>query len=231
MANEEKSFVRNIEQIVDTAVAPITVVCDTAPVNRGVKQIYLSGSSFLHIHDFAVALNARFAPSGDEEDDDMERSIMEKDFSALSLEYKLSNINQVKSFGRYLNEIHCFYTDRQVDFDMLEEFTPEQIRRIAPLEHERWLREHQAMGWRSGDLYELVPVPSDADEKSYRAALREQTRCHELVIDGELTKERVNSHYQEHLSEYDKQKNYQPFNNMLKLMRKFDGVRIYQYHT
>ena len=59
---------------------------------------------------------------------------MEKDFSALSLEYKLANINQVKSFSRYLNDIHCFYTDRQVDFDMLEEFTPEQIQRIAPRE-------------------------------------------------------------------------------------------------
>ena len=156
---------------------------------------------------------------------------MEKDFSALSLEYKLANINQVKSFSRYLNEIHCFYTDRQVDFDMLEEFTPQQILRFAPLEHERWLREHQSMGWRCGDLYEQAPVPSDADEKSYRAALREQTRCHKLVVDGELTKERILSHYREHLSEYEKQKNYQPFNRMLKLMRKFDGVRIYQYYT
>ena len=45
---------------------------------------------------------------------------MEKEFSALSLEYKLFNINQVKSFSRYLNAIHCFYTDRQVDFDMLD---------------------------------------------------------------------------------------------------------------
>lgn len=53
-----------------------------------------------------------------------------------------------------------------------------QIERIAPLEYERWLREHQAMGWRSGDLYERVPVPRDADKESYRAALREQTRCH-----------------------------------------------------
>ena len=229
MANEEKSFVRNIEQIVDTAAAPITVVCDTAPVNRGIKQIYLSDSSFLHIHDFAVALNARFSPSEDE--DDVDRSNMEKDFSALSLEYKLSNINQVKSFSRCLNEIHCFYTDRQVDFDMLEAFTPQQIERIAPLEYERWLREHQAMGWRNGDLYERVPVPQGAGEKSYRTALREQTRCHKLVIDGELTKEQIISHYEEHLPEYEKQMNYQPFNNMLKLMRKFDGVRIYQYHT
>ena len=231
MANEEKSFVRNIEQIVDTAAAPITVVCDTAPVNRGSKRIYLSDSSFLHIHDFAVALNSRYALEEDEVEDDVERSMMEEDFSSLSLEYKLSNINQVKSFGKYLNEIHCFYTDRQVDFDMLEEFTPEQILRIAPLEHERWLREHQSMGWRCGDLYERVPVPQDADERSYRAALREQMRCHKLVVDGELTKERILSHYQEHLSEYEKQKNYQPFNNMLKLMRKFDGVRIYQYEA
>ena len=230
MANEEKSFVKNIEQIVDTAAAPITVVSDTAPVNRGIKHIYLSDSSFLHIHDFAVALNARYAPTGDE-DDDVERSIMEKDFSALSLEYKLSNINQVKSFNRYLNEIHCFYTDRQVDFDMLEAFTPTQINRIAPLEYERWLQEHQAMGWRNGDLYERVPVPQGADEQSYRAALREQTRCHKLAIDGELSKEQIISHYKEHLPEYEKQKNYQPFNNMLKLMRKFDGVRIYQYYT
>ena len=60
---------------------------------------------------------------------------------------------------------------------MLEAFTQEQIQRIAPLEYERWLREHQSMGWRRGDLYERVPVPHDADEMSYRAALREQMRC------------------------------------------------------
>ena len=229
MANEEKSFVKSIEQLVDTAAVPITVVCDTAPVNRGRRQIYLSNSSFLHIHDFALALNARYVLEEDE--DDVNRTTMEKEFSALSLEYKLSNIDQVKSFSRYLNGIHCFYTDRQVDFDMLEEFTLEQLLRFAPLEHERWMREHQSMGWRCGDLYGNVPVPRGADEMSYRAALREQTRCHKLVMDGGLTKERIVAHYQEHLPEYEKQKNYQPFNSMLKLLKKFDGVRIYQYYT
>ena len=231
MANEEKSFVKNIEQLVDTTCVPVTVVCDTAPVNRRNKQVYLSHSSFLHIHDFAVALNFRNALEENEDENDVERSIMEKDFSALSLEYKLSHINHVKAFSRYLNEIHCFYTDRQVDFDMLEAFTQEQIQRIAPLEYERWLREHQSMGWRMGDLYERVPVPRDADEMSYRAALREQMRCHKLIMDGELTKEQIISHYQGHLSEYETQKNRLSFNNMLKLMRKFDGVRIYQYES
>ena len=231
MANEEKSFVKNIEQLVDTTCVPVTVVCDTAPVNRANKQIYLSHSSFLHIHDFAVALNFRSALEENEDENDVERSIMEKDFSALSLEYKLSHINHVKAFSRYLNEIHCFYTDRQVDFDMLEAFTQEQIQRIAPLEYERWLREHQSMGWRRGDLYERVPVPRDADEMSYRAALREQMRCHKLIMDGKLTKEQIISHYQGHLSKYETQKNRLSFNNMLKLMRKFDGVRIYQYES
>ena len=231
MANEEKSFVKSIEQLVDTTCVPVTVVCDTAPVDRGNKQIYLSHSSFLHIHDFAMALNSRRALEEDEDENDVERSIMEKDFSALSLEYKLSHINHVKAFSKYLNEIHCFYTDRQVDFDMLEAFTQEQIRRIAPLEYERWLREHQSMGWRMGDLYERVPVPRGADEMSYRATLREQMRCHKLVIDGELTKEQIISHYQGHLSVYETQKDRLSFNNMLKLMRKFDGVRIYQYES
>ena len=49
-------------------------------------------------------------------------------------------MHQVMSFSRYLNAIHCFYTDRQVDFDMLEAFSPEEIECIAPMEHERWVR-------------------------------------------------------------------------------------------
>ena len=55
-------------------------------------------------------------------------------------------------------------------------------------------------------------------------------RCHKLIPDEELTKERILSYYQDHLPEFEKYKNYQPFNNMLKLMKKFDGVRIYQYY-
>ena len=227
MANEENSFVRDIEGIVDTAGIPITVVCDTAPVNRGSKHIYLSDSSFLHMHDFAVALNARYAHEGDV--DQVEKSTMEKEFSALSLEYKLSNINQVKSFSRYLNAIHCFYTDRQVDFDMLEAFSPEEIACIAPMEHERWVREHRSMGWSCDDFYEHVPVPQDTSEKEYRAALREQTRCHAMAMDGELTKEKIFRHYRDALTEREKESDFQPFNCMLRLIRRFDGLRIYRY--
>ena len=179
------------------------------------------------MHDFALALNARTAHEGHE--NEVDRSVMEAEFEAMSLEYKLYNINQVKNFSRYLNAIHCFYTDRPVDFDMLTEFTPEQIRIIGPMEHERWVREHQAMGWRFGDAYEHVPVPAEIDnERAWRKMLREQMRCHKMAMDGELTRENILKHYED-LPEAEKDKDWQPFNSMLKLVKRFDGLRIYQF--
>ena len=95
------------------------------------------------------------------------------------------------------------------------------------MEHERWQLERQAMGWRNGDIYERASVPPGMDERTYRKALREQTRCNKLVMDGELTEERIREHYQG-LSEQDKGKDWNPFNTMLKLIGRFDGLRIYK---
>ena len=133
------------------------------------------------------------------------------------------------SFSRYLNAIHCFYTDRQVDFDMVEEFSPEEIERIAPMERERWVREHQSMGWSCNDFYEQIPVPQDICEKEYRAAIREQTRCHAMAMDGEVTKEEIFRHYRNCLHESEKEKDFELFNCMLRLIRRFDGLRIYRF--
>jgi hypothetical protein len=225
IAGEKNHFADEIEYLVNTEGVPLIVACYTAPTDRSGKHAYLSDSSFLHIRDFAVALNACHTHGGRE--DEVGADQMEEEFEALSLEYKLSNINQAKSFSRYLNAIHCFYADRQVDFDTLTEFTPQQIDTIAPMEHERWERERQAMAWRHGSAYEHAPVPSGADEKAYRKALREQMRCHKLVMDGELTQDRILEHYQS-LSEQDQGKDWLPFNSMLKLIGRFDGLRIYQ---
>ena len=104
----------------------------------------------------------------------------------MSLEYKLSNINQAKNFGRYLNVLGCFYTDRPVDYEMIRSFTLEEIETIAPMEHERWVRERREMGWRMGDDYKHLPVRAPLREREKaRAALREQLRMHEYAMDGE----------------------------------------------
>ena len=228
MAEDNMRFQKDIELIVDTSKKkgiPLTVTCKTGPAHHANKHMYLSASNFLHMHDFAVALNARY--SHEDHEDEISTEQLEAEFAALSLEYKLSNINQVKGFSKYLNKIQCFYTDRPVDFELLKEFSLEQINKFGPMEHTRWVREHHIMGWRFGTAYKTAAVPRGVNEDEYRKMLREHMRCHEQAMDGEPTDAEITKHYWQ-LTEKDKEKDWKPFNSMLKLIKKFDGLRIYK---
>ena len=223
MAEPAQRFRTDIEKIVNTDDAKLTVIAIPGKMDRSVKHTYLSGSNFLHLYDFAVSLHARYL----DKEDQAKPEIMERDFEIMALEYKLSNINRAKSFGRYLNAINCFYTDRPVDFAIVHEFTPEQTAIFAPMEHERWIREHQVMGWKYGKFYESKTAARAVKGKVDSATLREQLRMHKLAMDGTLTEQRVQKHYDD-LSEDDKGKDWKPFNSMLKLIKKYDGLRIYK---
>ncbi len=222
MAEKEQRFSRDIRQIVNLEHCPLTVSCSTRRVNRREKHTYLSTSNFLHIYNFAVALHNRYLYGGREESASREQ--MEKDFNSLSLEYKISNIDQVRAFARYLNEIDCFYTDQPVDFEMLASFTREMTDVIAPLEHLRWVREHDAMGWSAGAAYEkLVP----GADRSAAADLREQLRMHKHTMPRGSGDEAVMEHYRT-LPPAVQGLDILPYNTMLRLLKKYDGVRIYR---
>ena len=222
MAGEQQRFTADIEKIVDTSFIPLTVRPSLRKADRKSKRTYLSGSNFLHLYDFAVVLHARNMPAG------TSAEAMEENFTTLSLEYQLSTLNRARNFAHYLDEIRCFYTDRPVGYELVTRFGPKDAAIFAPLEHERWVREHQAMGWRYGTAYETLPldVPNE-EEKAARAALREQLRCHKLMMDGKLTQEKIRAHYQS-LNKMDQDKDWKPFNNLLLLLKKFDGLRIYR---
>ena len=51
------------------------------------------------MHDFAIALNVH--SSYEEDEDQADKETLNARFDALSLEYKLFNIHQVRSFSRY----------------------------------------------------------------------------------------------------------------------------------
>ena len=226
MAEPKQRFRRDIGQIVDLRHCPLTVKSSMRRANHRVKHTFLSTSNFLHIYNFAVALHARYVFQGKEKKATQEE--MEREFNRLSLEYKLSNINQVRSFDTYLNAIDCFYTDRPVDFDMLTEFTDEMVQRFAPLEHERWVTDHQNMGWTAGNEYETLPLaPGVKDEKKERKDLRERMRMHKLTLNADADEETIRKHY-ESLPPVEQEKDSLPFNSMLKLLKKYDGVRIYR---
>jgi len=219
MAEKEQRFTADIEKIVDTADIPLHVVPDLRPANRRSKHIYLSESNFLHLYDFAVTLHGRNMPA------DTTAEELEEKFAVSSLEYQLAGINRAKSFSRYLNALGCFYTDKQVDFEIVTEFGPEDMNVVAPLEHERWVLEHKAMGWRYGNDYQTLPLPDDG--RAARRALREQLRCHVLAMDGDPSTEEIRLHFLS-LPETEQDKDWKPFNSMLRLLKKFDGLRIYK---
>ena len=223
MAGKEQRFKRDIESIVDLSGIQFTVDLSVKKVDRSKKHTYISDSNFLHMYDFAVAINGRYQYQ--DRENQVSSTELENDFDNLSLEYKLSNINQVKSFAKYLDALGCFYTDRPVDYDMLERFSALQIEVFAPMEHERWIREHKSMGWKYGDLY--LNVPLENEKPGDRKALREQMRQHCLCMDTWEDEEEIYRHY-ETLPLEEQGKDWKPFFTMLKLLKKFDGLRIYR---
>lgn len=230
MVEKKQSFLAGIGKVVDITDIPLLVKVSLKEVDYKNKHTYLSTSDFLHLYDFAVALNARHAYHGKEEDIGV--SVLEKEYEELSLEYQLSNINQAKSFAKYLDAIGCFYTDQPVDYKMIASFSEQQTEKFAPMEHERWIREHNDMGWTNGDFYEVVNLNEEyikcyGDEESARDALREQLRMHKLAMDGDPTQEEIFNHYNQ-LDAKEKEKDFEPFNSMLKLIKLYDGLRIYE---
>ena len=184
---------------------------ERAAINR---TTYLSDSSFLSLHNFTVALFGRRKYKYDgvlvlSEENIME---LEESFSRQSLEYQLSGVSRAKHFAKYLHEIGCFYTDRSIGFEMLNEFTPEHMAVIGPLEHKRWEEEKRYMGWAYGTKYQEL-----AGDKDVGRALREQFRMNNLLgVD-----------YND-LSEEEQDKDTKPMQVLIKLIRQFDGLRIYR---
>ncbi|MBO4687041.1 MAG: hypothetical protein J5636_00875 [Clostridiales bacterium] len=226
MAEKEQRFATDIELIVDTTDIPLHVTPSVKKNDRKKKHIFLSSSNFLHLYDFAVALHGRRRGEGTPIEQ------LEKIFEDLALEYQLSTLNRAKNFSRYLDAINCFYTDKPVDYEMVTEFTPEHAAIFAPMEHERWVREHIDMGWVEGDDYEIAVENrkdlTEEEKKTLSAMFREQMRCHKLTMNGNPTTEEIKAHY-DALPPEEQDKDWRPFNSLLNILKKYDGVRIYIY--
>lgn len=207
-------FLSDIQTIVDLSDIGLSVRCSTEEAVHAHKHTYISDCNFIHLYNFAAALNARYMS------DNPDKETQQTAFDNLSLEYKLSNIGQAKAFDKYLNEIGCFYTDRDVDYDMVTEFSDEDMKKIGPLEHGRWIREHMEMGWKYG-------APKDKSE-------RENKRIHNLMIDvgndiSETELEKLISEHYQSLPPEEKNKDTAPMNKMLELIKEFEGLRIYKF--
>ncbi len=195
--------------------------------NRG--KTSLSSSRFINLYNFAVILNARWRDTEFQQafqagnaEIFIQNQDKEKEYDAwfgeMSLEYKLSNINQAKGFADCLDAIGCFYTDEDIDRDIVEAFSGEDLLRIGEIEHKRWLQEHYDMGWCYG---------------VQEGEARELTRAHKdmlpFVKEGHCTVSDADAgtNY-DRLEKAEQDKDTEPMKCMLAMLGMFDGLRIYR---
>ena len=238
--NDDKcKFLKDIELIVDLTDIKLVVKKDVVENNTSNKDAYISDSNFINLYNFAVILNGQWSELADWEkansDGRLEDFILDNErvkrftdsFELLSLEYKLSNINQAKSFAKYLNEIDCFYTNKPVNNEMVTKFSEKELLIIGPLEHERWLKEHYDMGWTYGELDKNLDKKAQKNE-------RENKRIHPDLIPNfdygkdELNEDVVLKNYRR-LSKEEQDKDTKPMECMLTMLKMFDGLRIYRF--
>lgn len=225
--NGKSDFQQDIERIVDLSELKLRVEVGLAEKVHTGNRSYLSDSSFLNLYQFAIVLNGRWnntewelaKKAGREEQFLADERVIKRyteDFKELSLEYKLSNINQAKAFAKYMNEIDCFYTDKDVDFVFVEKFTEKELVKIGMLEHQRWLQEHYDMGWVYG-----------TPEKAERDFLRQHMDMLPEYRSFEVSAEAAEANYNR-LGKTEQDKDTKPMECMLAMLKLFDGLRIYR---
>ncbi|MDO4326041.1 MAG: hypothetical protein Q4E24_08415 [bacterium] len=228
--NGISSFQKDIESIVDLTEIKLYVETGLTEYAHTGKSNFLSDSTFISLYHFAMILNGRWnnadwkkAKSAGQEEkflsNDTAIHQFTESFKKLSLEYKLYNINQAKAFAKYMDEIGCFYTDKSVDFELVESFSSEELLKIGRMEHQRWLQEHYDMGWTFG-----TPAKNERD------FLRE----HKDMIPQfhgqlEVSADAAQANY-DRLDLAEQDKDTDPMECMLAMLKLFDGLRIYRLH-
>lgn len=225
--NGVSGFQEDIERIVDLSEIHLNVETGLVEHVHSGNRSYLSDSNFINLYNFAIILNGRWGNAkwkkaklaGQEEQFLNDSKIVDEftdSFKSLSLEYKLSNINQAKAFAKYMNKIGCFYTDKAVDFEQVERFSNEELIEIGKAEHQRWLQEHYDMGWTYGN-----------PEKTKRDFERKHWDMIPNFKGFDVSDEAAEENYMR-LDKAEQDKDTEPMECMLTMLKMFDGLRIYR---
>lgn len=199
----EGKMIKGIEKII----VPHTVILLQAIEQKKERKTfrYASSNSLMNLCDFAKAIHKSY-----------QKLYGGEDFENLSLEFKLSNIEQAKTYSEKLELINCFYSDKELDYPIVNSFsnsnydevtktTSDDIGFLAREEHVRWVKEKLAAGWKYGTDYK------DSKERNER-------RIHKDIVP-----------YEE-LTEKEKSKDIVMINNIIPLLyEQGHKVRVYRF--
>lgn len=130
-----------------------------------------SSGLLLNLEKIAIATHASYMNNF------RDYALVCEDFNNLSLFHKLDNIDQAKSFASKLEAIDYFYSEKELDCEVIKEFTNEQTKLLATLEHVRWVKNRVRYGWTYGEL-----------NKDYTPENRQEVKKHESIVPYEKLK-------------------------------------------
>lgn len=200
-------FVKDIYTFIDTDSRIEAFVKEKQKNKR--TELYASEDNFINLCDFAKAIHASYDKHC------LENGIehINFDFASLPLEFKISNIEQAKSYAYKLELINCFYSSKDLDYPVVTDFNStafgedDNIGFLSREEHARWVKEKLALGWKYG-----VDYKDDYE--------RNEKKIHKCIVPYEL------------LSDDEKSKDQLMIRNIIPLLRQFDNnIKIYNYRA
>ena len=206
---QDGEFVQKIKSYIKTDL----ILNATADEKNKTKKTnsFASDNNFINLCDFAKAIHASYLDYCRNLDAD---SINES-FEKLPLEFKVSNIEQAKSYAYKLELINCFYSSKDLDYPVVEDFKSADVGNVGSdnlgflcrEEHVRWVKEKLSLGWKYG---------TDYDNNAERNA----KKIHKDIVPYEA------------LTEDERKKDEIMINNIIPLLKKFgNNIRIYSYRT
>ncbi len=200
-------FINSLNKLIDGGMEVTVAAREEKKTQK--RPTYASSESFINLCDFAQAIHRSYQNVNGG-----------ADFSELPLEFRLSNIEQAKSYAYKLELINCFYSDKELDYPVITEFvdkgepTSDHVRAdlgfLAREEHLRWVREKLAAGWKYGTEFQ------GREERAERNA----RKIHKDILPFDF------------LPEEEKQKDVLMIKNMIPFLYHYGhGVRIYGYRT
>ncbi len=173
------------------------------------QELYMSDNNFINLCDLAKAIHASYL----DHCLDFTSEYINEAFSNLPLEFKLSNIEQAKSYASKLELINCFYSSKDLDYPVIEDINKDLFIKngidhlgfLSREEHVRWVKEKLSLGWVYGNDYQTTQE-------------RNEKKIHKSLVPFDK------------LSDTEKLKNEMVIKNLIPLLRKFDSnIKIYNY--
>lgn len=169
-----------------------------------------SDSNLVNLYDFAVAIHASYLNLCNESSHSLNML-----FGELPLEFKISNILLAKSYSQKLELINCFYSDKELDYPIVEDIEIDEngsadsanLEILSRNEHVRWVREKIKLGWKYG----ISGIDFSSIEE------RNNKKLHNCLIPYEL------------LTEEDKNKDREAIKNIIPMLRKIgSNIKVYR---